>query len=154
MNTLAAQLDSLNTSRSLDTTLALLQTAAAQADEASEATADQFVRGGPNADVDAFLTRFMADRQLAHSRKVRAEKLADTLRQQRYTSGGHQQQQQQSTTSWTMPGQPQHHQMPYGIMPIPQKAPGSGHHPPPPPTAYYPTSTGGGGAYPHLPTYR
>jgi hypothetical protein len=48
-------------------------------------SAEQFVRG--TIGVTEFIENFVPDRQLAHSRKVRAEKLADTLRQQRAAYG-------------------------------------------------------------------
>jgi hypothetical protein len=47
-------------------------------------TAEQFVRGATT--VDEFVGKFTTERQLAHDRKVRAEKLAETLRQQQYNN--------------------------------------------------------------------
>jgi len=72
------QLNALTNQRSLDTTLALLQTAAAQAEEESEKIAEAFVNGETPADI--FLVEFKAKRQLAHMRKLKAEKLYELMR--------------------------------------------------------------------------
>jgi len=73
-----SQLNALSNQRSLDTTLALLQTAAAQAEEESEKIAEGFVSG--DMPIDGFLVEFKAKRQSAHLRKLKAEKLYELMR--------------------------------------------------------------------------
>lgn len=73
------KLEELARQTSLDTTLALLQTAAAQAEEDSENTASQFLDG--ELSLEAFLNQFIEQKKLAHLRRIKAEKLMDFVRQ-------------------------------------------------------------------------
>ncbi|XP_022114969.1 vacuolar protein sorting-associated protein 37B [Pieris rapae] len=61
-----------------DTTLALLQTAAAETEEQSENIASDFLTG--KIDVDKFLEDFEPIRKSMHLRKFKAEKMSDLLR--------------------------------------------------------------------------
>ncbi|XP_046386384.1 vacuolar protein sorting-associated protein 37B [Ischnura elegans] len=62
---------------SSDTTLALLQTAAAETEEESETLANKFLDG--DIEVDAFLDQFAVLRKLMHLRRVKADKMAEIL---------------------------------------------------------------------------
>ncbi|CAK1541660.1 unnamed protein product [Leptosia nina] len=61
-----------------DTTLALLQTAAAESEEESENIAQDFLTG--KIDVDKFLEDFEQIRKTMHLRKFKAEKMGELLR--------------------------------------------------------------------------
>lgn len=69
--------DSLGGQSSLETTLALLQTAAAQAEEESEKVASSFLDGERT--VESFLEEFVEVRKLAHLRRIKAEKMTELL---------------------------------------------------------------------------
>lgn len=73
-----AQLDELSKQTSLDTTLALLQTATAETEEESEKLAESFLEG--EIIVDAFLDQFLEKRKLSHLRRIKAEKMAELLK--------------------------------------------------------------------------
>ncbi|KFB43514.1 AGAP003731-PA-like protein [Anopheles sinensis] len=60
-----------------DTVMALLQTAAAESEEESEALVKQFLDG--ELSTDAFLEQFMGVRKLMHTRKLKAEKMVDLI---------------------------------------------------------------------------
>ncbi|KAK7874221.1 hypothetical protein R5R35_006263 [Gryllus longicercus] len=62
---------------SLDTTLALLQTSAAESEEESEAIAEKFLEG--DLEIDGFLEQFSARRKLMHLRRVKADKMTELL---------------------------------------------------------------------------
>lgn len=62
----------------LDTVLALLETKAAQSEEASDAIADNFLKG--KTDVDEFLEEFSKERKLMHLRKVKVDKMGELMR--------------------------------------------------------------------------
>lgn len=82
-----AKLNELSLQTSLDTTLALMQTSTAQADEESESIANKFLE--KEIPVDSFLTQFIAKRKTAHSRRIKSEKLIEYIReQQRLTISG------------------------------------------------------------------
>lgn len=68
---------------SLDTTLALLQTASAESEEESDGIANQLLSSEMN--VDTFLTQFLARRKEAHLRRIKTDKLIEYVRDQ---SGG------------------------------------------------------------------
>lgn len=68
---------------SLDTTLALLETAAAESEEESDAIANQLLSS--EVTVDAFLNQFLAKRKEAHLRRIKTDKLIEYVRDQ---SGG------------------------------------------------------------------
>ncbi|KAK8784531.1 hypothetical protein V5799_009105 [Amblyomma americanum] len=70
-------LDSMGGQSSLETTLALLQTAAAQAEEESEKVASSFLDGERT--VESFLEEFVEVRKLAHLRRIKAEKMTELL---------------------------------------------------------------------------
>eukprot|EP00095_Tigriopus_kingsejongensis_P007344 maker-scaffold589_size129586-snap-gene-0.47 protein:Tk07344 transcript:maker-scaffold589_size129586-snap-gene-0.47-mRNA-1 annotation:"vacuolar protein-sorting" len=65
-----------------DTLLALLQTAAAEEDEASETVAQDFVNGEAES-VDKFLEVFMEKRRISHLRRVKADKLKEMMEARR-----------------------------------------------------------------------
>jgi len=71
------ELESLKSQTSLDTTLALLQTSAAQSEEESEELAEKFLEGGM--DVDEFLEEFQGKRKAAHLRRIRVEKMTELM---------------------------------------------------------------------------
>lgn len=68
----------------LETTLALLQTAAAESEEESEAIAEKFLEG--DLDIDSFLEQFTAKRKVMHVRRVKADKMTEILTRQRNAS--------------------------------------------------------------------
>ena len=68
---------------SLDTTLALLQTASAESEEESDAIANQLLSS--EISVDTFLNQFLARRKEAHLRRIKTDKLIEYVRDQ---SGG------------------------------------------------------------------
>ncbi|GAB6030796.1 hypothetical protein CHUAL_007643 [Chamberlinius hualienensis] len=70
-------LEELTRKNSLDTTLALLQTAAAQSEEESENVAEKFLDGSLN--VEEFLDEFHTKRKFYHLRRIKSEKMADLL---------------------------------------------------------------------------
>ncbi|KAJ4426621.1 vacuolar protein sorting-associated protein 37B [Periplaneta americana] len=65
----------------LETTLALLQTAAAESEEESDAIAEKFLDG--ELDLESFLEQFTARRKKMHLRRVKADKMAEILTRQR-----------------------------------------------------------------------
>uniref|UniRef100_A0A6M2DMP8 Putative vacuolar protein n=1 Tax=Xenopsylla cheopis TaxID=163159 RepID=A0A6M2DMP8_XENCH len=69
---------------SLDTALALLQTAAAKSEEDSENIAEQFI--SKEIDIDAFLEQFAASRKVMHLRKVKADKMKELITQRNSNS--------------------------------------------------------------------
>ncbi|XP_034828011.1 vacuolar protein sorting-associated protein 37B [Maniola hyperantus] len=69
-----------------DTTLALLQTAAAETEEQSETIAQDFLSG--KIDVDKFLDDFEPIRKTMHLRKFKSEKMSELLRSGSQTSYG------------------------------------------------------------------
>ncbi|XP_064460972.1 vacuolar protein sorting-associated protein 37B-like [Ornithodoros turicata] len=71
------KLDALGGQASLETTLALLQTAAAQAEEESEQIAKKFLDN--ESSVESFLEEFTVSRKLAHLRRVKVEKMTELL---------------------------------------------------------------------------
>ncbi|XP_031828627.1 vacuolar protein sorting 37B [Nomia melanderi] len=70
---------------SVDTALDLLQTAAAEIEEESEAIAEKFLAG--SMEVDEFLEQFLSRRKLMHLRKVKVDKLKELIRKS-HSSGG------------------------------------------------------------------
>lgn len=61
-----------------DTALALLQTAAAESEEASEQIVKQFL--DKELPIDGFLEQFMVSRKTMHLRKLKAEKMNELIR--------------------------------------------------------------------------
>ena len=74
------QLNEISRQTSLDTTLALLQTAAAEAEEDSDKIASQLLSG--EISVDSFLSQFLAKRKTSHLRRIKTEKLMEHIRDQ------------------------------------------------------------------------
>lgn len=70
---------------SQETALALLQTAAAESEEASEAIVKQFTDNEIN--VEAFLEEFLPARKTMHLRKLKAEKMQELMRRQSQQGG-------------------------------------------------------------------
>lgn len=70
-------LDGMGGQSSLDTTLALLQTLAAQSEEDSEKIATSFLEGETT--VESFLEEFAEARKLAHMRRVKVDKMTELL---------------------------------------------------------------------------
>ncbi|GFV93436.1 vacuolar protein sorting-associated protein 37B [Trichonephila clavipes] len=79
LETKKQKLDDLTRQMSLDTTLALIQAAAAEAEEESEAISENFLSG--EMEVEAFLDSYLNKRKLTHLRRVKAEKMAELLNQ-------------------------------------------------------------------------
>ncbi|RUS72520.1 hypothetical protein EGW08_019716 [Elysia chlorotica] len=78
------KLDAFVGRQRLDTVLALLQTEAAQTEEASEVLADKFCADGDikfcaDGDIDAFLGEFLAKRAQAHQRRIKCERFAEII---------------------------------------------------------------------------
>ena len=71
------RVNELSKQTSLDTTLALMQTAAAEAEEESEKIATQFLSS--EISVDVFLAQFVPSRKTSHLRRVKTEKLMEQL---------------------------------------------------------------------------
>lgn len=69
---------------SLDTTLAILQTSAAQSEEETEEMADKLLNR--DIPVEEFIEKYLEKRKIAHLRKVKAEKMAELLAQKRNQS--------------------------------------------------------------------
>lgn len=74
------KLDDVTRQTSLDTTLALLQTAAAEAEEESERCAESFLSG--DLPLEQFLSNFLDKRKIAHMRRIKTEKLIEHVRSQ------------------------------------------------------------------------
>ncbi|KAL5017071.1 hypothetical protein ScPMuIL_006660 [Solemya velum] len=72
-----AKLDGDGDRQSLDTILAVLQTAAAEAEENSEILADDLFN--KKVEVDSFVPDYIQIRKTAHTRKVQAEKMSELL---------------------------------------------------------------------------
>lgn len=72
------KLEAISNQYSPDTTLALLQTSTAQAEEEAEKTADKFMDGEMN--VEDFIQTFQSQKTLHHLRKIKTEKLTELLR--------------------------------------------------------------------------
>jgi len=83
-------LDELSRQVSLDTTLAILQTSAAQTEEETESIAEKFLDG--SIDVEAFLEDFLPKRKLAHLRRIKVDKLSELI---------YRTQHQQNSQNWT-----------------------------------------------------
>lgn len=98
-----------------DTVLALLQAAAAESEEESEKIVKQFLDN--ELAIDAYLEQFMSPRKAMHSRKLKAEKMVELLR-----NGTNQQR--------SGPLAPLHGSPAPGVFPYPSH--GSGFYPPPP----------------------
>ncbi|XP_062565971.1 vacuolar protein sorting-associated protein 37B [Armigeres subalbatus] len=72
------ELKSKSSSTNPDTVLALLQAAAAESEEESERIAKQFLDN--ELAIDAYLEQFMTPRKAMHSRKLKADKMVELLR--------------------------------------------------------------------------
>lgn len=75
------KLETLSSQYSPDTTLALLQASAQQAEDEAEKTADKFMDGEIN--VDEFIQTFQSQKTTHHLRKIKSEKLSELLRSRR-----------------------------------------------------------------------
>jgi len=80
------ELESLKCQTSVDTTLALLQTSAAQSEEESEELAEKLLEGGMN--LDEFLEEFQSKRKIAHLRRIRVEKMTELMNRQNQPQSG------------------------------------------------------------------
>ena len=74
----AQKLDYIGEQQSLSTTLAVLQTEAAKSEEESEEVAEKWLES--NIEIDEFVEQFIAVRTKAHERRVKADKMAELLR--------------------------------------------------------------------------
>jgi ESCRT-I complex subunit VPS37 len=74
------KLNEVSRQTSLDTTLALIQTAAAEAEEESETFAEKFLSG--DLPLESFLSDFIEKRKIAHLRRIKTEKLMEYVRTQ------------------------------------------------------------------------
>lgn len=72
------KLEALSSQYSPETTLALLQTSTAQAEEEAEETADKFMDGEMN--VEEFIQTFQSQKTVHHLRRIKSEKLNELLR--------------------------------------------------------------------------
>lgn len=68
-----------------DTMLALLQAAAAECEEKSDGIASKFQETEIN--IDEYLEKFMLERKLMHSRKLKTEKMLEIMRKQSSNQG-------------------------------------------------------------------
>jgi len=84
VETKRAQLDSLNSRTSLDTTYALLQAASAEAEEKSEELAESFLKG--STDLESFTSQFIQLRVTAHMRRLKTEKIGEIVNSSRQRS--------------------------------------------------------------------
>lgn len=75
------KLETLSSQYSPDTTLALLQASAQQAEDEAEKTADKFMDGEIH--VDEFIQTFQSQKTTHHLRKIKSEKLSELLRSRR-----------------------------------------------------------------------
>lgn len=114
-NVISLVLESKSTNSNPDTVLALLQAAAAESEEESEKIVKQFLDS--ELAIDAYLEQFMGSRKVMHSRKLKAEKMVELLR-----NGTNQQR--------SVPLPPMHGSPAMGMHPYPPHA--SGFYPPPP----------------------
>ncbi|XP_071110775.1 vacuolar protein sorting-associated protein 37B-like [Haliotis cracherodii] len=73
-----AQLDMLVGEQSLDTMLALLQTEAAKSEEESEKMADDFCDN--KISVEDFVNQYISQRTVAHTQRVKVDKMTELLR--------------------------------------------------------------------------
>ncbi|KAJ6636248.1 Vacuolar protein sorting-associated protein 37B, partial [Pseudolycoriella hygida] len=73
-----SQMKSKSSGMNQDTALALLQTAAAESEEASERIVKQFL--DKELQIDGFLEQFMVSRKTMHLRKLKAEKMNELIR--------------------------------------------------------------------------
>ncbi|KAI1709778.1 modifier of rudimentary (Mod(r)) protein domain-containing protein [Ditylenchus destructor] len=76
------RLGSIADDRSLDSISAILQAAVQEAEDESESIAEQFHDG--QLEIDDFIKQFDEKRILAHTRKIKSEKLSEIVRQQQY----------------------------------------------------------------------
>lgn len=79
---LKKKLDTITENCSLDTTSAILQAAAQEAEDQSEALAEKFQNN--EITIDEFINEYIEKRILTHIRKIKSEKLIEILRQQKY----------------------------------------------------------------------
>ncbi|XP_065092069.1 vacuolar protein sorting-associated protein 37B [Ochlerotatus camptorhynchus] len=115
VKTKTEELKSKSNNSNPDTVLALLQAAAAESEEESEKIVKQFLDN--ELAIDAYLEQFMGPRKAMHSRKLKAEKMVELLR-----NGMNQQR--------PGPLPPQHGSPGLGMHPYPSHT--SGFYPPPP----------------------
>uniref|UniRef100_A0A182LZJ1 VPS37 C-terminal domain-containing protein n=1 Tax=Anopheles culicifacies TaxID=139723 RepID=A0A182LZJ1_9DIPT len=80
----STQLSTKSETNNPETVLALLQTAAAESEEESEGIVKKLLDSELPA--EAYLEQFMNSRKLMHSRKLKAEKMAELLRSNRHTT--------------------------------------------------------------------
>ncbi|CAJ0586372.1 unnamed protein product, partial [Mesorhabditis spiculigera] len=81
---LKGQLDQSGNERSLETTSALLQIEAQKTEEEAEEIAQQFEEGALTPDV--FIKTFLAKKKLAHTRKIKSDRLTKLLQDQLYNT--------------------------------------------------------------------
>lgn len=74
-------LNEMTRQTSLETTLALMQTSAAEAEEESEEFAQKFLSN--DLPLESFLSQFLEKRKLSHLRRIKTEKLMEYVRTQR-----------------------------------------------------------------------
>jgi len=85
VETKRAQLESLGSRTSLDTTHALLLTAHAESEEQTDGLSESFLNG--SLDVESFLSQYVPLKQVSHLRKLKADKLAELIHSQRSREG-------------------------------------------------------------------
>lgn len=104
-----------------------LQVESSKTEEESETLADEFLEGSLS--LDSFLDRFVALRSLAHKRRVRMEKLQETLRQRSQNSASSSTTTAATTTDQADPASssavsPPTNNLPASKPPVPPAAPG------------------------------
>ncbi|XP_053697583.1 uncharacterized protein LOC128744536 [Sabethes cyaneus] len=119
----ACDLKDKSSSTNPDTVLALLQAAAAESEEQSEKIVKQFLDN--DITIDVYLEQFMSSRKAMHSRKLKAEKMTELVRNGLNQSAAH----------GVMHGTPT-----FGMGPTPGRT--SGFYPPPPTTGAVPYPLG------------
>lgn len=107
------KINELSQQTSLETTLALMQTATQEAEEASEQIANQFLAS--EISVDTFLQSFIDSRKVSHLRRIKTDKLIEYVRQQQRNNSGHE---SSSFPHPSRPAPPPPHAMP-GVTPYP-----------------------------------
>ncbi|KAL3103274.1 hypothetical protein niasHS_002460 [Heterodera schachtii] len=80
VNEMKAKLDSVAEARSLDSVCVSLKNRAQNAEDESETAAELFYKGAM--EIDDFIKKFTEKRVIGHTRRLKAEKLAELLRQQ------------------------------------------------------------------------
>lgn len=96
--------ESLGSRTSLDTTHALLLSAAAESEEQSDNLSESFLDG--SLDLESFLSQYVPLRQTSHLRKLKADKLAELISSQQRSRGSYSGAPYPTTPMMPQPGMP------------------------------------------------